>query len=285
MFAHTHFLYVKHIAPVEDLEHYCALSTENHDFFLSDLMSETHIGRHPIALVYHRGLDLLPNIAFDIVALDSVYNAFLVNSSSEGKHVVVLEGTERNTSSWNAHFCEDLPFVLLTVILLTVAENLVVNKGTNYIEEALDGTDRVISVRIVHTSYLKKSPEELVVAVATLKIHIHGLEVSTCQINSTSLNRNRARVKGNFVLHGNRSALELTCFNLIDLGAALVPLEGVESLNPGCTKTVFSIKVYSQVRFNQVVEFLYYFIRIFIQKSLKLRNTLIIIKVLFVLSI
>jgi len=177
MFTHAHLLNVKDIASIEDLEHHGTLSTENHDFLLGDLMCEAHVGGHPVALVNHGRLNLLPDITLDIITLDSVHNALLVYSTSERKHVVVLEGAERDSGSGDSHFSQDLPFILLTVILLTVSEDLVVDKGSYDIEESLDCTDRVISMGIVHTRHLEKSSEELVVAVATLEVHVHRFEI------------------------------------------------------------------------------------------------------------
>ena len=83
----------------------------------------------------------MPDITLDIIALDGVDNALLVYSTSKCKHIVILEGTERDTSSGDSHISEDLPLVLLTVVLLTVAEDLVVDEGSNHVQEALDSTD------------------------------------------------------------------------------------------------------------------------------------------------
>ena len=227
MFTHAHLFDVKHITPVEDLEHHGTLATEYHDLLLSYLMGQTHVGGHPVALVNHGSLDLLPDITFDVVALDGVNDALLVDSTSESEHIVVLEGTERNTGSGDSHLSQDFPFILLTIILFTVSEHLVVDESSNDVKESLDGTDRVISVGVVHASYLEKSSEELVVAVATLEVHIHGLEVASGKINCTCFDRNGARVEGDFMLHGDRPAFELTCLYLVDLSTPLVPLERV----------------------------------------------------------
>jgi hypothetical protein len=265
MFAHAHLLNVKHIAPVEDLEHDGALSTENHDLLLSDLMCEAHVGGHPVALVNHRSLDLLPDITLDVVALDSVHDTLLVYSTSEGEHVVILEGTERDSGSGDSHFCQDLPFILLTIVLLTVSKHLVVDKGSYNIQESLNRTYRVISMGVMHTRYLEKSSEELVVAVATLEVHVHCLEISSGKVNCTSLDSDRPGVEGYFVLHSDRPALKLACLNLVDLGASLVPLERVQSLDPGRSKTVLSVKIHSEVVLNQVAELLDYLIGVFVQ--------------------
>ena len=82
-------------------------------------------------------------------------------------------------------------------------------------------------MRVVHTSYLEKSSEELIVAVATLKVHVHCLEIASSQVNGACLNSNGATIQRNFVLHSHRPAFELTCLDLVNLGASLVPLEGV----------------------------------------------------------
>ena len=131
MFTHAHLLNVKHITTVEDLEHHGALATEYHDLLLSYLMRQPHVGGHPVALVNHRSLNLLPDIAFNIVTLNGVNNTLLVNSASESKHIVVLKGTERNTGSGYSHLSQDFPLILLTIVLLTVAEHLVVDEGSD----------------------------------------------------------------------------------------------------------------------------------------------------------
>lgn len=51
MFTHAHFFNIKHIAPIENLEHDGALATENHDFLVRYLVRETHIGGNPISFV------------------------------------------------------------------------------------------------------------------------------------------------------------------------------------------------------------------------------------------
>lgn len=79
---------------------------------------------------------------------------------------------------------------MLTIVLLTVPKDLVIDEGADNVQEALDSADGVISVGIVHTRHLEKSSEKLVVAVATLEVHVHGLEVASSQVNCTSLNRN-----------------------------------------------------------------------------------------------
>ena len=101
---------------------------------------------------------------------------------------------------------------------------------------------------VVHTGYLEKSSEELVVAVATLEVHVHGFEISSSKVNSTCFNRNRARIEGDFMLHGHRPTFKLTCFNFIDLSTPLVPLKRVKSLDPGSSETVLSVKINSEIR-------------------------------------
>lgn len=117
---------------------------------------------------------------------------------------------------------------------------------------------------VVHAGYLEKSSEELVVAVATLEVHVHCLEIATSEVNCASLNGNGSTIQRNFVLHSHRPAFELPCFDLVNLGTSLVPLEGVQPLDPGSSKTVLSVEVYSQVRLDQIVKFPNNFVRIFI---------------------
>lgn len=106
MFTHAHLLDVEHITSVEDLEEDGRFSTEDHDLLVGDLVGQAHVGGNPGGLVdaWVAG-NLLPNITLDIVDFDRVNDTFLVDSSSESKHIVVLEGTETNARTWHAHLC------------------------------------------------------------------------------------------------------------------------------------------------------------------------------------
>jgi len=247
MFAHAHLLHVEDIASIENLEHDGAFSAEDHDFLVCNLVSKAHVRGHPVALINHRSLNFLPDISLDIIAFDGIYNALLVNSASKRKHVIVFKGAKRYSSSRDAHLSNNFPLILLTVILLTIAEDLVVDKCADNVKEALDGADRMISMGVVHACDLEQRSKQFVISVATLKVHVHCFEISSSQVNSTCLDRNRARVKWNFMLHSHGSSLKLTCFHFVNLGASLVPLKRVKPLNPGRAKAVFGVKVNSQI--------------------------------------
>lgn len=86
-----HFLDIKDIAPVENVEGGRTLSTEEKDLVVSDLVSQAHIGRHPIRLVNLWRRNFLPDIARDVIALDGIHDSFLVNPASESEDIVVLK--------------------------------------------------------------------------------------------------------------------------------------------------------------------------------------------------
>jgi len=91
-------LRIEYEAAVEDLLGQGALAAEYNDFIVSDLECKTHVTGDPGSLVTLRpgGLatnsyDLLPHVLGDVIALNSVHNGSLVNTSTKGKNVVVLE--------------------------------------------------------------------------------------------------------------------------------------------------------------------------------------------------
>ena len=212
----------------------------------------------------------MPNVSFDIVDLDSIYDSFLVDSASKRKHVVVLEGAEADTCAWDAHLCEDFPLVLLGIVLLAVAVYLVVDESADDVEETLDGTNAMICMRIVHRGYLEERPKKFVIPVATFQVHVHSFEIASSKIDGATLGSNRPRIKGHFMGHSHRASFELPSLDLVDLGAPLVPLERMEALNPTGPETVFRVEVDSKVALDQGVEFPNNLIGILVKKSLQL---------------
>ena len=91
--AHAHLFYVEDIAPIENLEEDGGFTSEDHDFLVGDLVRQTHVRWHPACFVNsHSTSNLLPYVSLDVVHFNSVHDAFLVNTPSESKHVVVLKG-------------------------------------------------------------------------------------------------------------------------------------------------------------------------------------------------
>lgn len=112
----------------------------------------------------------------------------------------------------------------------------------------------MVCVGVVHGGDLEEGAEQFIVAVTAFQIHVHSFEVSTGEVDGAALGSDRPRIEGNFMRHGNGAPLELAGFDLVNLGAALIPLERVESLDPGCAKTVLGVEVDSKVAFDQRVE-------------------------------
>mgnify|MGYP007112324709 CR=1 FL=1 len=137
-FSHLHLLDVEYEAPVEDLRSQSTLSSENHDFVVSDLVSKTHVSLDPVGLVHLRSSDLLPNVFGDAIALNGVNNVLLINSSSESKDKFILESTQGNTRSCDSETVNLLPFILLNVVHFTESVDLAVNKGSDNVNESFD---------------------------------------------------------------------------------------------------------------------------------------------------
>ena len=93
-FLDFHLFNVEDKTSVEDLESDRALPAEQNDFVVCDLIGQTHIRWHPFRLIYLRILDFLPNISRNVIHFNCVDNSLLVDSASERKDVIVLEGTK-----------------------------------------------------------------------------------------------------------------------------------------------------------------------------------------------
>lgn len=110
--------------------------------------------------------NLLPHIARNVIALNSIHDLFLVDTATERKNIVVLEGAQTHTSTWNSHRVNLFPLVFLGVILLTVTIHDVVHEGTDNVNKAINAANRVVRVRLIHIGDSHKSGEDLVVTVA-----------------------------------------------------------------------------------------------------------------------
>ena len=136
-----HLLNVKYEASIENVESHCALASKKKYLVVSDLMRQTHIRWYPFGLVHLWSCYLLPDIARDIVHFNGIYDSLLIDSSSKSKNVVVFEDTEGCASARYSHISNKLPLIFLSIINFTVAVNLVANKGSDDINEVLNGAD------------------------------------------------------------------------------------------------------------------------------------------------
>ncbi len=139
-FTNLHLLHIEHEAAVEDMESGRALATEEKDLIVSDLVSETHVGGHPLRFVDLWCINLLPDITRNVVTFNSIDNTLLINPSSKGEDIVVLEDTKTGACARHAHISDQLPLVFLSVIDFAVTIDLVAHKCANHINEVLDGT-------------------------------------------------------------------------------------------------------------------------------------------------
>lgn len=185
-----HLLYVEDEAAIEDLEGERALSAEYEDLVVGNLVSETHVARNPVRFVTVGSLNFLPHVLRDIVALDSVDDLFLVNSSSKGKYEVVLEAAESDTRSCHSQAVDLLPLVFSNVVNLAVAVNKAVDECSDDVDEAFERAKRVVRVRINHTGLLIKHAKYLVVSVALLEILVSSLVAAADEVDATILGRN-----------------------------------------------------------------------------------------------
>lgn len=146
-FTDSHLFKVQHKYPIEYGESKSTLATKHDYFIISDLVSITHIGSHPLALVHTH---FLPHITTDVIHFYWVHYALLVYATSKGEDVLVLEGTESYT--WTRHWERSnfFPFVLHRVISFTAPTDLVVDKSANHINEAFNSTQRMVSSRPLH---------------------------------------------------------------------------------------------------------------------------------------
>ena len=284
-FSDRHLLHVKHEAAVEDLESQGRLASEDHDFVLCDLVGQAHVGRHPLGLIHQRCRDLLPHVARDVVALDGVHDLLLVNTAAERKHVVVLEGAERDTRARHPHLVNDLPRVLLGVVLLALPVDLVVDEGTNDVDETLNGAHTVVSVGVVHVRYRDESAKDLIVEVAALEVHIHVLDVASSKVNLPGLSRDTAGVQRHLVLHRDLLLLKSARLDAVELTASLVPLEGMQAVGQLLAEGTLDVVVNSEVALHQILEISHDLVGVLVEKSLQLAHFLVVVEVLFVLSI
>ncbi len=178
-----HLFNVKDKTAVENVECHRAFATKKKDLVVSDLVSQPHVGGHPLGLVDLGGRDFLPNIARNVINFNSIHDSLLIDSSPESKDVVVLEDAERGASARHAHISDQFPLVFLGVVNFAVAVHLVAHEGADHVDEVLDGADGVVGVRVVHVSHLVQDSKKIIVPIAVLQIHPHMLNITACQVN------------------------------------------------------------------------------------------------------
>jgi hypothetical protein len=79
----NHALKVKDENSIENLECEGTLPSKNHDLFVSYLIGITHVGRDPVSLIAILLFNELPSVALDIVDLNDINNALLIDSPTE----------------------------------------------------------------------------------------------------------------------------------------------------------------------------------------------------------
>lgn len=185
-----HFFDIEDKAPIEDVESDGTLATEQQDLVVCDLVSQAHVGGHPVRLVDLRSTDLLPNVSRNVIYLDCINNTLLIYSAPKGKDVVVLEDTKGGSSTRHSHISDELPFILLGIVNFTVSVDLVSNKSSNDIDEVLNGADRMICMRVVHVAHGIQDSKEIIVSVAILQIYSHMLHIASSEVNCTRFRGN-----------------------------------------------------------------------------------------------
>ena len=123
------------------MESHCTLASKQDDLIVCDLVSKAHIRWNPLRLVHLGRSDLLPRIPRDIIHFYRVDDLLLIDTTSECKDVVVLEGTERGARPWNLHLCNNLPLIFLRIVHLTIPIDSVAYKSTHDIDEVLNCAD------------------------------------------------------------------------------------------------------------------------------------------------
>jgi len=138
-FMDDHFLDIKDKAAVENLECNRTFTPKDKNFFVSNLVGETHVSRNPFGLVHQRSRDFLPNITLYVVHLNHIHYSLLVYPASKGKDVLVFKSAESYSRPRNLHVRDFLPFIFLGIVPFTVTVHLVIDECAHDIDEALNG--------------------------------------------------------------------------------------------------------------------------------------------------
>lgn len=226
-----HLLNVKDEHSVEDLESQSTFTSKDHDLLVCDLVSQTHIGWNPFGLVTQGWRNFLPRVSLNVVYFNYINDSLLINSTSKCKEILILETAEGNTRPRDIQRSNQLPFVFLAVVSFRVAVNSVVNEWPNNVDEWLNGTKWVISMRIEHVWFLFEPVEDLIITVTFVQVLVLSFDKATNQVDWTTLYCYWSRVKWDFLVHSNHSLFKLSSFDSVNLCESLVPLEGMKSLS------------------------------------------------------
>lgn len=222
----------------------------------------------------------MPNISGNIVTFDRVYDLLLVHTTTKWEDVIVFECTETYSGSRNSHRVNLLPLVLLSIVLFAIAINRIIDVSTYNIYKSIQTNYWMVSVLMVHVSYLFQRIEHFVVVVTCVQIQISMLNVPTNQINLSWLSCDWSWVEGNFVRHLYLLFIKVSCSNLIDLTASLVPLKAVQTMMNLISEWSFGIVINSQILFYHVLEIFQYRVWIFIKQHFKFWHFFIVIGIL-----
>ena len=86
-----HLFNIEYEAAVENVESHSTFPTEEQNLVIGDLMGQAHIGGHPLRFVDFRSCNFLPYVTTDVITLDGIDDAFLIDSTSKGEDVIVLK--------------------------------------------------------------------------------------------------------------------------------------------------------------------------------------------------
>lgn len=175
-----HFFNIKHKASIKDLECQCWFTSEDQNLVISNLVSKAHIGRHPFSFINKWCWNFLPNISWNIIALNSIYYLLLIHSTSKSENVVVFKWTKTHTCPWNSHWINFFPLVLLSIVLFTVSIYNIVYKCTYYIDKSINTANRVVSMCFIHVCNSGEWWKDLIIAIARIQIQIVMFNIATC---------------------------------------------------------------------------------------------------------
>lgn len=227
----------------------------------------------------------MPGVLLDVIDLNHVDDAFLIDTPSEGEEVLVFEAAKRRSRPGDAHGSDLLPLVLLRVVPLTEGVHLVVVEGACHVDKGLDRADGVISVGVEGIRTLLHALEELIVAVASVQVLVQTLDIASNEENLASVRGDRPTVERHLVVHLNLSPLEDVRLHFVNLKSALIPLERVQSLANVRHKAILHIVVYTHVALNQVAEGFEDLVRVLVEQSLKSAKRFKFVEILLELSI
>ena len=140
-------------------------------------------------------------------------------------------------------------------------------------------------MRVDHLCLLVEHCEDLVVAVAFLKVLITSLVAATDEVDAAVLRGDGATVQGHVELHLNGPFLEALRVHLVDVGVLLVPLERVNPRGHSRLEGVLHVVVDAQVGLNQIFKVADDLVSVLVEEALKLRDVLEFVKKLLKLCI